>query len=91
MNDTIYHAAYALHRWCRGEAPRREYRAARERAVLEDAAQPLARKAAALIALVPADRRDRAIRRCTVLAGGVTLAGLRNEIRSASLPIHRDL
>ena len=77
--QAIYLACAALHRWCRGEGTRREYAAAR--AAIPPPGPYLAdgveRRARALLALVPADRRDRAIRRCAALAGGLSLAEVR--------------
>jgi hypothetical protein len=79
MKRSVYRACEALHQWCRGEAPRRTYAEAREMVPPpgEELSNPIERRARALIALVPADSRRQAIRRCAKLAGGLTLREVR--------------
>jgi hypothetical protein len=79
MKSEIYDALVALHGWCRGEVRRRDYAAARAAVPSpgDSLADPIERQARALLALVPADRRDAAIRRCAMLAGGLTLYEVR--------------
>ena len=81
-NQALLIAANRLHAWCRGEGTREGY--AVQRTAIGPVEDPLnsprAVSIAAAIALIPADRRDRAIKRCKKLfAKEDTIANLAKE------------